>query len=80
MAIWFPFSATISQEEGFYVSICPEADIICKGNTIEEAIENLKEEMEKFLGEELSQGFSKIVFYWIWDFWLFYWSISLVEK
>ncbi|MDD2613316.1 MAG: hypothetical protein PHH67_03760 [Methanosarcina sp.] len=51
MAIWFPFSATISQEEGFYVSICPEADIMCKGNTIEEAIENLKEEMEKFLGE-----------------------------
>ncbi|HHV23138.1 MAG: type II toxin-antitoxin system HicB family antitoxin [Methanosarcina sp.] len=63
MTIWFPFSATIHQEEDFYISICPEADIICKGNTIEEAIENLKEEMEKFLGEELSQGFSKITFY-----------------
>ncbi|AKB13529.1 hypothetical protein MTHERMMSTA1_16550 [Methanosarcina thermophila MST-A1] len=63
MAIWFPFSATIRQEQDFFVSICPEADIICKGNTIEEAIENLKKEVEKFLGEELSQGFSKIVFY-----------------
>jgi predicted RNase H-like HicB family nuclease len=63
MTIWFPFSATIRQEGDFYVSICPEADIICKGNTIEEAIENLKEEMGKFLGEELSQGFSKITFY-----------------
>ena len=42
MTIWFPFSATIRQEEGFYISICPEADIICKGITIEEAIENLK--------------------------------------
>ncbi|WP_292389260.1 hypothetical protein [Methanosarcina sp. UBA5] len=63
MVIWFPFSATIHQEEGFYISVCPEADIICKGITIEEAIENLKKEVEKFLGEELSQGFSKIVFY-----------------
>ena len=62
MTIWFPFSATIRQEEGFYISICPEADIICKGITIEEAIENLKK-VEKFLGEELSQGFSKIIFY-----------------
>jgi len=63
MKICFPFSATICQEEDFYISICPEADIICKGNTIEEAIENLKEELEKFLGEGLSQGFSKIIFY-----------------
>ncbi len=63
MTILFPFSATIRQEEGLYISICPEADIICKGNTIEEAIENLKDEMEKFLGKELSQGFSKIIFY-----------------
>jgi predicted RNase H-like HicB family nuclease len=63
MTIWFPFSATIRQEEGFYISICPEADIICKGITIEEAIENLKQEVENFLGEKLSQGFSRIVFY-----------------
>jgi predicted RNase H-like HicB family nuclease len=63
MTIWFPFSATIRQEGELYVSICPEADIICKGNTIEEAIENLKKETEKFLGEELSRGFSKITFY-----------------
>lgn len=63
MKIWFPFSATICQEKDFYISICPEADIICKGNSIEEAIENLKKEVEKFLGEELPQGFSKITFY-----------------
>jgi len=63
MTICFPFSATIRQEKGFYISICPEADIICKGITIKEAIENLKKEMEIFLGEELSQGFSKITFY-----------------
>ena len=42
MTIFFPFSATIRQEEDFYISICPEADIICKGITIEEAIEKGK--------------------------------------
>ncbi len=63
MTIWFPFSATIRQEEGFYISICPEADIISKGTTIEEAIGNLEKEVEKFLGEKLSQRFSKVIFY-----------------
>jgi predicted RNase H-like HicB family nuclease len=63
MKIWFPFSATILREDDIYLSICPEADIICKGETVEEAIENLKKEVEKFLGEELPQGFSKIVYY-----------------
>lgn len=51
------------QEENMYVSICPEADIICRGKTVEEALANLKEEVENFLGEELPGGFSKIVFY-----------------
>jgi predicted RNase H-like HicB family nuclease len=63
MTIWFPFSVTIRKEEDSYISICPEADIICRGKTIEEATENLKKEVEKFLGEELPQGFSKIVYY-----------------
>ena len=59
----FPFSATIAREENMYISICPEADAICKGKTVEEAVENLKKEVKKFLGEELPQGFSKIVHY-----------------
>lgn len=63
MTIWFPFSATIRKEKNSYVSICPEADVICRGETSEEAIANLKKEVEKFLGEELPQGFSKIVYY-----------------
>jgi len=63
MKIWFPFSATILKEDDFYLSICPEADIICKGETVEETIENLKKEVEKLLGEELPHGFSKIVYY-----------------
>ena len=63
MKIWFPFSATILKEGNFFISICPEADVTCKGETVEEAIKNLKKEIEKFLGEELPQGFSRIVYY-----------------
>lgn len=63
MTIWFPFSATIIREEKTFVSICPEADLTCKGETVEEAVSNLKKEVERFLGEELSRGFSKIVYY-----------------
>jgi predicted RNase H-like HicB family nuclease len=63
MTIRFSFSATILQERDFYVSICPEADITCKGDTIEEALEKLRNEVEKFLGEDLPKGFSKIVYY-----------------
>jgi predicted RNase H-like HicB family nuclease len=63
MKIWFPFSVTIFREGSLFISICPVADVICKGETAEEAIRKLKEEVEKFLGEELSQGFSKIVYY-----------------
>ncbi|MDI9396123.1 MAG: hypothetical protein QM426_12255 [Euryarchaeota archaeon] len=51
------------KEENIFVSICPEADLICNGETVEEAVANLKKEVEKFLGEELSQGFSRIVYY-----------------
>lgn len=63
MTILFPFSATILKEKNTYISICPEADVICRGETIEEAVANLKKEVEKFLGEELPQRFSKIVYY-----------------
>jgi hypothetical protein len=61
MTIWFPFSATIRQEEGFYISICPEADIICKGITIEEAIENLKK-VENSSGKNCPRDFRKLHF------------------
>jgi hypothetical protein len=63
MAIHFPFSATALEKENLYISICPEADIICEGQTVEEALGELKREVEKFFGEELPQSFSKITFY-----------------
>ena len=57
------FSATILQEGSFFVSICPEVDVICMGETVEEDIKNLKKEVENFLEEELPQGFSRTVYY-----------------
>ena len=63
MTVWFPFTATILEDENLYISICPEADISCEGQTVGEALEKLKKEVEKFLGEELLQGFSRITYY-----------------
>jgi predicted RNase H-like HicB family nuclease len=42
------FSAVLSPEEGGYVSLCPEMDIASQGETIDEALANLKEALEGF--------------------------------
>ena len=60
MMIWFPFSATIQKEENSYVSICPEADVICKGKTVEGAIENLKKEVKEFWEKNCPVDFRKL--------------------
>lgn len=39
----------------WYVSWCPELDIASQGETIEEAIENLKEAIELYLEDEDAQ-------------------------
>jgi len=41
-------SAVLNPEEDGYVSLCPELDIASQGDTIEEALANLKEELEGF--------------------------------
>ncbi len=46
------FSAVIQKEEKWYVSWCPELDIASQGETIEEAIESLKEAIELYLEDE----------------------------
>ena len=40
------FSAVLTEEDGGYVSLCTELDIASQGETIEEAISNLKEAVE----------------------------------
>jgi predicted RNase H-like HicB family nuclease len=42
------FSAVLNPEDGGYVSLCPEMDIASQGDTIDEALANLKEALEGF--------------------------------
>lgn len=51
----YRFSAVIQKEGKWYVSWCPELDIASQGETIEEAIENLKEAIELYLEDEDAQ-------------------------
>lgn len=48
-------TATIWEEEGAYVSKCPELEVASFGSTPEEALQNLKEAVELYLenAEEL---------------------------
>jgi predicted RNase H-like HicB family nuclease len=51
----YRFSAFVQKEGKWYVSWCPELDIASQGETIEEAIENLKEALELYLEDEDAQ-------------------------
>jgi predicted RNase H-like HicB family nuclease len=42
-------SVLLNPEDDGYVSLCPELDIASQGDTIEEALANLKEALEGFL-------------------------------
>ena len=41
-------TAIIEREDSGYVSLCPELDIASQGDTIEQALANLKEALELF--------------------------------
>lgn len=41
-------SAVINSEEGGYAALCPELDIASQGDSVEEALSNLKEAVEGF--------------------------------
>ena len=41
-------SAVLSSEESGYVALCPELDIASQGDSVEEAVANLKEAVEGF--------------------------------
>ncbi|MBU2100872.1 type II toxin-antitoxin system HicB family antitoxin [Candidatus Micrarchaeota archaeon] len=45
-------SAIISKEDGEYVALCPELDVASQGDSIEEALTNLKEAVELYLEDE----------------------------
>lgn len=44
-------TAVIHREEDMYVADCPEVGTVSQGETVEEAIENLKEATELYLEE-----------------------------
>ncbi len=43
------FTAILEKEGDMYCALCPELDVASQGNTVEEAIANLKEAVELFL-------------------------------
>ena len=45
------FSAVLHREDNLYVAECPEVGTISQGETVEEAIANLKEATELYLEE-----------------------------
>ena len=44
-------TAIIKKGEKQYVALCPEIDVVSQGHTIEEALKNLKEAVDLYLGE-----------------------------
>jgi len=51
------FTALIWEEEGAYVSKCPEIGVASAGGTPQEALENLKEAIELWLENARELGF-----------------------
>ena len=45
------FTAVINKEDDLYVADCPEVGTVSQGNTVEEAIANLKEATGLYLDE-----------------------------
>ena len=44
-------TAVIHREDDLYVALCPETGTVSQGNTVEEAVANLKEATELYLEE-----------------------------
>lgn len=51
MIILSTFSAVLHKEDDMYVAECPEVGTVSQGNTVEEAVRNLKEATELYLEE-----------------------------
>ena len=49
-------SAVVRKENGLYVALCPEFDFASQGKSAEEALMNLKEALELYLGDEDVKG------------------------
>lgn len=45
------FTAVLHKEEDMYIAECPEVGTVSQGDTLEEAVNNLKEATELYLDE-----------------------------
>ena len=59
-------TAVLEREDDGFVSLCPELDVASQGDTVEQALGNLKEAVELFLesapAEELQRRYRSEVF------------------
>ena len=46
------FAAIVTREKKFYVALAPDVDIASQGETIEEALTNLKEALELYFEDD----------------------------
>ncbi len=46
------FTAIVTREKKFYVALAPDVDIASQGETIEEALANLKEALELYFEDD----------------------------
>ena len=53
------FNAVVVKEEDMYVASCLETGTVSQGNTLKEAIKNLKEATELYLEERPSKPLSR---------------------
>lgn len=52
MARTMTFTASLTPDEGGYVARCMELDVTSEGDTVEEALEMLREAVELYLQDE----------------------------
>ncbi len=56
------FTAVIHREKNIYVANCPEVGTVSQGETLEEAVKNLKEATELYLDEfPLDESYTSII-------------------
>ena len=50
--IWMKFAVVEKDEDGIYVTLCPEFDVASQGKSVEEALRNLEEALELYMEDE----------------------------
>jgi predicted RNase H-like HicB family nuclease len=49
------FSAIVTEEDGSFVALNPDTDVASQGDTIDDALANLKEALELYIEETVTQ-------------------------